>query len=380
MRWTLAIVAASLVCACGGSDSDLTRPPAGEEVACPEDPDAFLGGTETGECPDYWVCTETEDGGKVCTNPGPDMPDGSQEWDCVVQNGETACSGDEMPDAGAGAGWTCVADAAGGVVCTRDQPQFPDGEGSGAWQCEYAELLTCESGDGTSGGFGDDGVGEGSLGSGSSGDLPDEGGSFCFYPNDGAPLPDEPVARAWMSMEVVDGVDVLHGIIAFSTAFVDNTYGANSSSGYRGGRGHTFLDLVRSDHVQVGFLDESGALVLEAKFDYFSDGASTPTGYGNLGVTGADGSVLAGSPDAVVSTMTSQDWNFNELGCVFTESSPGPGECDGWNEQVVYEMWVRRSIFEGGGGFGGLKFDSVHASPSRISEDTVTVEPGDCPP
>jgi hypothetical protein len=159
---------------------------------------------------------------------------------------------------------------------------------------------------------------------------------------------------------------------------VDNTYGANSSDGYRGGNnGHTFRDLVSSDHAEVGFADANGVERVRAKFDYISPESSLASGYDALGL-GGDGAMMSGDPSVVVDSTSSLDRNLNELGCVYTQDSPTAAECPGWQVEVVYEMWIALDAF-GAEGYGYPLLEYVHASPSRTT-DTIYVTPGPCPP
>jgi hypothetical protein len=46
---------------------------------------------------------------------------------------------------------------------------------------------------------------------------------------------------------------------------------------------------------------------------------------------------------------------------------------------VVYEVWIDLGAF-GGAGFGQAYINSVHASPSKVANNTVDVTPSPCPP
>src|SRR5690606_9505464 len=55
----------------------------------------------------------------------------------------------------------------------------------------------------------------------------------------------------------------------------------------RAGRaGHTFRDLVGSDHAEIQLLDASGEAVVHFKLDYLSESSAAASGYASLGVTG----------------------------------------------------------------------------------------------
>ena len=329
-------------------------PPPGAGV-CPMDPDAYIGGDPSlYECPEFWVCEDLAGERKRCFNPGPDYPDGG-DWECRDEGGTTVCRGSDFPDGGGDGDWDCERQAEF-VICTNDRPDYPDEGGGSPWDCWFQdEYRICEGGD-TPG-------------------YPDGGGDFCFFPTDGGD--GGAVVRGGYRFETRGGRDVVHVTLIFDEAFVDNTYGTNSSDGYRGGdRGHTFRDLVSSDHAEVGFADGSGREVLRAKFDYISP-SDVASGYDSLGATGGDGRMMTGDDSAVVDATSSLAHNFNELGCVFTEDSPGAGECPGWEPRVIYEMWIDAALF-GAAGFGGPLLEYVHASPSR-TDDTIWVEPGECP-
>jgi hypothetical protein len=85
--------------------------------------------------------------------------------------------------------------------------------------------------------------------------------------------------------------------------------------------------------------------------------------------------------------MTSIDRNLNERGYAsYTTDSPATDELytpnpetPEWDYRVVYEAWIDDDVF-GAAGFGGALIEFVHASPAKAQSNTITVEPGDCPP
>jgi hypothetical protein len=99
-----------------------------------------------------------------------------------------------------------------------------------------------------------------------------------------------------------------------SLAVVDNTYGTGSSTGYRGGsgKGHTFKDLVNSDHAEFRFTNTAGVVVLDFYVDDLSAQSTAPSGYGTLGVLGGDGYMIKGSASNVLSCWTSAANNLNQ--------------------------------------------------------------------
>jgi hypothetical protein len=206
--------------------------------------------------------------------------------------------------------------------------------------------------------------------------------------------------------------DTVHIRLTFHPWFVDNTYGANAigwgaddapmmaeeppmpgdepmmmPKPRKGMGGHTFNDLVGSDHAEILFRDANGELVMQFKLDYLTADAASPSGYASLGVTGGEGKMIVGDAAHVVKWMTSQDRNLNERGYdSYTVDSPATDadytpntSTPEWDYRVVYEAWISLEAF-GDGGFGGAEIEFVHASPSKAESNTIEVEPGECPP
>jgi hypothetical protein len=188
-------------------------------------------------------------------------------------------------------------------------------------------------------------------------------------------------------LECVDGTDTIHLRLTFDPGFVDNTFGAGSI-GWPRKRGHTFVkDLTKSDHAEITVRSSSGAPALQFKLDYVSELASAPSGFGSLGVKGGDGAMLVGNADWIVQWNTSISRNLNERGygkytvdspATDSDYTPNPQTPD-WDYRVVYEAWIDVAAF-GGAAFGGADISFVHASPAKAENDTLEVEPGDCPP
>ncbi|HEX4341619.1 MAG TPA: hypothetical protein VH062_37170 [Polyangiaceae bacterium] len=251
----------------------------------------------------------------------------------------------------------------------------------------------------------------------------------CVYGDTADPA--VPAATVEEITEVIDDKQVIHVRITFDPHFVDNSYGQNAvgwgtttsatttgmaapmggmaapmggmaapkggmaapkgMAGMMGGPGHgghTFDDLVGSDHVEVKFTDASGALKLHVAVDYISQDPSSPCGYGTLGVTGGEGKVFVGSASDVIAVATSLDRDLNGCGYCLTTDSPATDDAytpnmtyPKWDYRVVYEMWIDAATF-GGAGFGDAVLDFVHASPSKLGmgHDTVDVTPKPCPP
>jgi hypothetical protein len=206
-------------------------------------------------------------------------------------------------------------------------------------------------------------------------------------------------------LECVEEADTVHLRLTFHPWFVDNSYGANAigweamaaAAPMMGGKmpkmpkggkgGHTFKDLVGSDHAEIILKDADGAEVMRFKLDYLSIDEQASSGYASLGVVGGEGKVLLGDPAHVVRWSSSQDRNLNERGYAsyivdspatdadYTPNSSTPE----WDYRVVYEAWIDIDAF-GAAGFGGATIEYVHASPAKSSSNTIEVEPGECPP
>ena len=194
--------------------------------------------------------------------------------------------------------------------------------------------------------------------------------------------------------EVAGGQDYYRFRITFDPSFVDNTYGANAIGW--GTRGHTFNDLVGSDHAQLSLFDGSKTLISAFNLDYISQDTSAACGYSCLGVSGGEGAMLVGDAKYILAATTSLDRDLN--GCGYCKNAACNGDCTvdspatdtkytpnplapNWDDRVVYEVWVSADAF-GSNGFGGASITFVHASPSKASSNTITVEPkpcGSCP-
>jgi hypothetical protein len=205
---------------------------------------------------------------------------------------------------------------------------------------------------------------------------------------------------------------LVHVRLTMNPDFVDNTYGANAigwgdtssppapmmgpmgpmapkppKQPGPGKGGHTFRDLVGSDHAEFKLFDASGALRVQFDLDYISEDPNAPSGYATLGVSGGEGKMLLGSAGDIVAASTSLDRDLNAcmLGSYLVDS-PETDEnytptlqAKAWDYRVVYDVWVKQSAF-GSSGFGKGVVDFVHASPSKSGNNTVDVTPGACPP
>lgn len=169
---------------------------------------------------------------------------------------------------------------------------------------------------------------------------------------------------------------------SLSRGFVDNTYGVNALGW--GSKGHTFGNLTGSDNLQLSLMDNNNAKVLEFKLDYITASSLGSSGYKCLGVTGGDGKMLVGSATNILGANSSMDDNLNKLGYkLFVDSpktdtlyTPNPAQ-PMWIYTVWYEVKVRKSAFANG--FKTPMITGVHASPSKLGVNTVTVVPDPCP-
>ncbi|MET0284235.1 MAG: hypothetical protein ABW352_07185 [Polyangiales bacterium] len=233
----------------------------------------------------------------------------------------------------------------------------------------------------------------------------------CFYGDDAL----TPAATVEWIVEADPQGELVHVRLTLNPSFVDNTYGANAIGwgdtatldpvqdppkmpgkgmmpgkkpmGGPGGKGHTFKDLVGSDHAEFKLTDASGVLRSHFKADYISESTGARSGYASLGVNGGDGKMIAGSASDVVAVQSSLERNLNACGLGnFTTDSPATDSvytanaaAVNWDYRVIYDVWVRKSAF-GAAGFGNASVDFVHASPSKKDGSTVEVTPGECPP
>lgn len=206
----------------------------------------------------------------------------------------------------------------------------------------------------------------------------------CFF-NGTDPTVQATVERV---LESVDDTDLIHVRLTFNPHFVDNSYGSTAIGWADSKKGtHTYKDLVGSDHAELLFTNKQDDVALHVKLDYISEDPSRPSGYGCLGVLGGEGKVLVGDASHVREVTTSLDRNLNGCGYgTYVESSPATDQAytpnpatPDWDYRVVYEMWIAAEAF-GNSGFGGVSIEYVHASPSKISDNTLIVDPGPCPP
>lgn len=231
----------------------------------------------------------------------------------------------------------------------------------------------------------------------------------CFYNGTDTTTP---AAFIEHRIEVIQDARWIHVRLTFNPDFVDNTYGENAigwgeteaetepaqppagggmdpmkaPKPKKGKGGHTFKDLVGSDHAELQLFDASGALPVHFKVDYISEMADMPSGYGCAGVTGGEGKMIVGDADWILGATSSLDRNLNGCGLTdyLTDSPPTDelytpsAEAPNWDYRVVYEVWVAEAPF-GDEGLGDVRLEFVHASPSKAESDTEIVTPGPCP-
>jgi len=168
---------------------------------------------------------------------------------------------------------------------------------------------------------------------------------------------------------------VVDAAIIFNPIFADNTYGANVI----GWNKHSFSSLVKSDHVEFAFQDNTGDSIFHVKLDYISETNLVSSGYASLGVAGGDGAVIKGSASDIYSWGTSLDDNINYYGYELFEDSPETDtaftpnpDYPCWENYVVYHICIRDRVFQSGN-FKDVYMSFVHASPSKNGPDTVPV-------
>jgi len=220
-------------------------------------------------------------------------------------------------------------------------------------------------------------------------------GSVCFYgpitttmttTSTPAPL----AATIEFLHETAGGQEYYRFRITFDPTFVDNTYGVNAIGWVT--KGHTFKDLVGSDHAELTLFDGTSTLVSMFDIDYITADASAACAYDALGVSGGEGKMLVGDSKFILASTTSLDRDLN--GCGYCKSSACGGDCTidspatdanytpnpaapNWDFRVIYEVWVDAAVFAGKG-FGGAAITFVHASPSKASSNTISVTPRPC--
>jgi len=218
-------------------------------------------------------------------------------------------------------------------------------------------------------------------------------GTICFYGPISTTTTTTPAPHAATIEylhETAGGQEYYRFRVTFDPAFVDNTYGVNAIGWPQ--KGHTFKDLVGSDHAELSLFDSGLKLTSMFDLDYITASSASACGYGALGVSGGEGKMLTGDAKYILGATTSLDRDLN--GCGYCKSAACGGDCTvdspatdasytpnaaapNWDYRVVYEVWVDAAVFAGKG-FGGASITFVHASPSKASSNTVNVTPRPC--
>ena len=214
----------------------------------------------------------------------------------------------------------------------------------------------------------------------------------CFYSSSVSPT--LPLAFIEQDEEIIGGKDLIHVRLTMNPTFVDNTYGSTAIgwSGSDAGtmmmgpgmHGHSFWDLIDSDHCEFDFKNASGDVVLSFNMDYCSADANAPSGFACLGVSGGDGGMLIGSASDIVYYNTSLGRDLNACGYgSYTTNSPATDAnydanpaTPNWDYRVVYDVWVSKAALPSG---WSVSIPYVHASPSKMAS-TYTVTAAPCPP
>lgn len=219
--------------------------------------------------------------------------------------------------------------------------------------------------------------------------------TLCFT-GEGDPTPEDPSVVIEQVIERANGQEYVHARVTFDPRFTDNTYGSGSCCGWPDQRGHRFGDLTGSDHTELLLTDTAGNVAMNFKIDLITADSASACGYGTLGVSGGDGSVIAGDPSHVLAVATSADRNLNGCGYCTSPACGDSGDCTvdspatdssftpapetpNWDYRQVYEVWIDTAAF-GDAGFGQAFITYTHSSPAKTSSDTLVVEPSPCPP
>jgi hypothetical protein len=219
--------------------------------------------------------------------------------------------------------------------------------------------------------------------------------TLCFA-GDGDLTPEDPAVVIEQVIERAGDQEYVHARVTFDPAFTDNTYGEGSCCGWPERRGHRFGDLTGSDHTELLLTNAAGAVAMNFKIDLITADASAACGFGTLGVTGGDGSMIVGNAEHVLAVATSLDRNLNGCGYCASAACGASGDCTSdspltdadyspapgtpnWDYRQVYEVWIDSRAF-GDTGFGQAFVTYTHSSPAKSASDTLTVEPSPCPP
>jgi hypothetical protein len=384
-KWMMAALLCAGAYACGSSSEDVgAGSPGGASgggglppgSGCTLHTECSSGVCENG------ICTDTGSGG---SNAGGSNAGGSNAGGSSAGGSSAGGSSAGGSSAGGASGATGGGGAGGGAGNTTTGPHWP-GTGKG-WRpltpgCgpETADQCTgtCEQKGGTPGTT-----------------VVRPPATLCFS-GTGDATPQDPAVVIEQVIEKLNGKEYVHIRITFDPSFTDNTYGAGSCCGWPPRRGHSFdPDLAKSDHTELQITDAQGNVVMNFKLDYITAEASSPCGFGTLGVAGGDGSMISGNAAHILAVATSLDRNINGCGYCKNAACAPSGDCTidspptdanftpnpatpNWDYRNVYEVWIDIAAFNGLG-FGQAFITYTHASPSK-SADTIQVDSTPCPP
>ncbi|MEN6645467.1 MAG: SdrD B-like domain-containing protein [Armatimonadia bacterium] len=177
----------------------------------------------------------------------------------------------------------------------------------------------------------------------------------------------------WETTEVLPNGDVRFTYVQ-SLTVTDNTYGATASPGWPSG--HKFGDLTGSDKAQFLFKNAAGTTVMQFYLDYISASTAFPSGYGTLGATGGDGSMVVGSASNIASYTTSMTLNMNQSPAYYVYTVNSPVNDPNWNYYSMYTMVIKAAAF-GTSGFGSAEVVDQHNSPSKLGVNAMDPKPVD---
>lgn len=179
--------------------------------------------------------------------------------------------------------------------------------------------------------------------------------------------------------------DVVDIEVTFNPHFVDNTFGTGSI-GWPHKRGHTFKDLLGSDHVELAVVNNDGDTVFYGKLDLIDNSENAVSGYACLGPLGGDGEIKIGDTSSIISFGGSLDDNLNYYG--YSDMIVNSPQTDStykanpdypnWQYYVQYRLTLDKDAF-GSSGYGEVHMTSVHASPAKEDKETIMVEDGPPP-
>jgi hypothetical protein len=207
---------------------------------------------------------------------------------------------------------------------------------------------------------------------------------ICFFQLDGDPM--EPAATIEHFVGDWQGEPALYLRLTLAPWFADNTYGMNAIGWDT--HAHKFGDLVGSDHAEIHLKDPSGATVFHFSTDYITADDTAASGYLDLGIWGGEGMMIEGDETQVLAATSSISRNLNDRGYTdYLVDSPATDEnytpnpdAPEWDYRVVYEVWIALSGFAMEQLPVQACIENIHASPSKLSSNTVDVIPDECPP